>query len=734
MITDGGGDIAQRLAGFLIRHGVRAEVVDDVPAGARAVVFLGGLRDIDSPLDAIAINREAFSAAKAFAASDDAAAGLFVTVQDTGADFGRSGRQGVRAWSGGLAGLARTVAREWPEVAVKAIDCERGDRTAEELAEVLGRELLLGGAALDVGLHANGIRTTLTTQPAPPLPAADRSRLGIGTESVLVVTGGGRGITAECCLALARLARPRLVLLGRSPLTPEPELATTAHDQPALVQAILNEARRRGEPAPGPATARAHARSILAGRELRRTLAALAEAGAPTQYLSLDVRDSAALDSALAAVRARWGKITGIVHGAGVVVDKVIADKSTEDFGAVFDTKVVGLRALLAATADDPIDLMCVFGSVAGQYGNAGQSDYAMANEVLSQVVAVEKARRPGLRAHAVCWGPWAGGMVGADLAAHMRARGVVLIPPAAGASALLTEIAQGGSDERVVICAGDDFGRLTTQPARKLVWQVVLSSRTHPELWDHQIEGTPIVPVVSALEWFTAVGADRFPDRDQLTLRNLQVLRTLALPDFAEHTQDLRITMCPGEQPDSPAAVEVAGMDGRPRYRAILEARTSGAVPRWRTPDFTGSGPTPLYDGELLFHGPRFQSLCAVEGIGPQGAAAAVTRATALGWSDEQRSIDPAALDGALQLAVLWAADTVGFATLPMSVDRVHVYRQGQPQVPARCIVRAGAIGRDHATCDAALVDSSGSAYVELLGISLIRRPERTNPARFQR
>ena len=158
-----------------------------------------------------------------------AAGGVFVTVQDTGGDFGCSGAEPGRSWLGGLAGLARTAAREWPAASVKAIDCARAGRSPEQVADAVVAELLTGGPALDVGLPADGSRVVLADtdtdtdagadQPPGPVGAAHAGHpvtaagvagpggaaaAAIGPDSVIVASGGARGVTAAALVALAR--------------------------------------------------------------------------------------------------------------------------------------------------------------------------------------------------------------------------------------------------------------------------------------------------------------------------------------------------------------------------------------------------------------------------------------------------------------------------------------------------------------------------------------------------
>ena len=156
--------------------------------------------------------------------------------------------------------------------------------------------------------------------------------------------------------------------------------------------------------------------------QIRSTCNALQEAGSEVEYYSCDVTDEDATASALRAVRAKWGPITGFVHAAGVIADKRLSEKTAEDFRRVFGTKINGLRSLLAATQDDPLSLICLFSSVAARAGNAGQADYAMANEVLNRVAQAEAKQRrdSGCVVKSIGWGPWESGMVTPSLRAKV--------------------------------------------------------------------------------------------------------------------------------------------------------------------------------------------------------------------------------------------------------------------------------------------------------------------------
>lgn len=737
LVVAGGDADGDAITALVVRklaeRGVDATAVAEVPEDARSVVHLGGLTGDGTPDHAREVHQSVFRAARALAtrgtgrSEEQGAAqgGLFVTVQDTGGDFGLGAHAPDRAWLGGVAGLTRTLAKEWPGVSVKAVDCERGGRSDEEVAEAIVRELLHGGLDLEAGLRADGTRTTLRTVPAPVTPGSTRR---ITSESVIVATGGARGVTAAALLDLARTHRPRIVLLGRTAPVPEPAGLASAADEPALTR-LLAERPAEGAENSSPAHLAARAREILAAREVRATLAALEAAGSPVRYVQLDVRDGDAVAAALRDVRAVWGPVTGIVHGAGVLADKRIADKTDAQVELVMSTKVDGLRALLAATAEDPLDVICLFSSVAAVFGNAGQSDYAMANEILAHVASAEQARRPGCLVRCIAWGPWRGGMVTPALAGHFGRSGVPLIPLEQGAAAFTAELDGAAGETRVVLVAGDDPAALSPagdpRPA-----QLLVRADNSPQLADHALTGVPVLPVAMVLNWFAGAATAWLPGAGAgvpLVLRDLRVFQKVTLPELAGAGHRLTVRGSRGAAGSSTGLeAELYGESEAAHFRAVLD--TGAEEPdaaAWGSPD--GLKPldrTELYGGEGLFHGPRFHSVRALHGVSEHGAEATVVGVRALQWPGECWPLDPAAVDGALQLGLLWAQMALGAATLPMAVAECRVYRRGPVDGAVRCVLRGRKVHGTGVRCDAALIDADGAVRLELLGVELVRRP----------
>ncbi|MEW5848464.1 MAG: SDR family oxidoreductase [Myxococcota bacterium] len=726
VVTEDGTGVSAALVRELSRRGLAAHVVEAVPEDAEAVIFLGGLRAVRTTDEAIPVNREAFRVARAIASRFAKQGGVFVTVQDTGGDFGLSGRHRSRAWLAGVSALARTAAIEWPTAAVKAIDVERGTRSADVLAGEICRELFTGGTTREVGLAADGSRWTLRSVVAE----AAHAGVVVSGDDVVVASGGGRGVTAASLIALARKAHPRIVILGRSALEEEPVVCRGITDDAGLKRALLEDAKAKGRVV-SPAEIGAQVARVLANREIRATLAAIESAGSKVRYLPVDVQDATLLRTGLDAVRREWGPVTTVVHGAGVLADKLIAEKTPEQFDRVFDTKVLGLRALLDATADDPLRWVVLFSSIAARTGNSGQCDYAMANEVLNKVAAAtRRARGERCVVKSIGWGPWEGGMVTPALRAHFKQMGVALIPLDDGAQRFVQEIEAAPQEIETVIAGGVGEGPLGAVAQSAVSAEVSVDSQSHPYLADHRVGGKPVVPVALAMEWFARAAREWCP-AGALRLRDVKVLRGIKLEHFA-NGGDRFAVQCKPLGNGNGLALELRGRDGALHYSATAEEISKQGEPT-KTPDpalgaWTGDA---VYDGHVLFHGPRFQVIRSIDGISAEGIAGKLHGTRDSGWTSEPWHVDPAALDGALQLAVLWARDLLGGAALPMAVAAFESYVDGLPTGTLRCVVGRKEVHAARAVCDVVLEDETGRLVAALRGVETILRPgEAARPA----
>jgi malonyl CoA-acyl carrier protein transacylase len=709
-------ELAWALADQLRTYGVEAVVSSEISPGARGVIFLGGLRPIEEADQALRVQREAFQAARAFAQAARTG-GVFVMIQDTGGDFGLSGC-GVRAWLGGLSGLAKTAASEWPDASVKAIDLEQGGRPPEELAAVILRELLEGGSEVEVGLRADGRRLSLACVPSP-LPTGTGSP-AVGDGDVIVVSGGARGVTAAALKGLAGVCRPRFVLLGRTPLQPQPACCQGLLAEAELSQALLNEARSADREVTLPEV-RAQARQIVQQREIEENLAALRSAGAEVRYLSIDVRDRDSLAANLAKVRLEWGPIRGIIHGAGVLADRLIKDKTVEQLDQVFSVKIDGLRALLAATESDPLRLLCLFSSVAGRFGNPGQSDYSMANEVLNKVANAEARRRgKDCLVKAINWGAWEGGMVTPILKERFEARGVRLLPLEEGGRQFAAELTSGAGEVEVVLGVADLNDPLKASRGAVTGFDVAVGAERMAFLHSHCVEdGVPVVPVVLVLEWFVRAGRAVWPGQD-ICCRDLKVLAGAPLRDL-ERGAWFRIHC----RRTADSVLEVELHRGRVRhYSAVLTPAPRDALPvtkpgPMKATDRRLEPARSAYEDGLLFHGPHFQVLEALDDLSGVEGSADLRGTDEVDWGKGPWLTDPAALDGGLQLALLWGLRHKNRKSLPTHFEAFVPL--GVPGARARrCDLRVRQSGRHEVVADLLFCEADGRPVAELRGVTM--------------
>lgn len=495
LLTDDGrgvaAEVAHRLADFgqetiLIRHrrspqdqdgdGVfygdltdEASVVDLATRIRRAVGNIGGLFHLAplAPSDPVEdprarMNREVW--------------GLYLLARELEDDLRQAGRDGgavlmaATALGGGLglceaqhaktffighggvAGMVKCIGPEWPEVLVRVVDVD-SERSPEEIADWLLAESTDREGPREVG-YLNGRRVTWKTIDGR-LPADRETTLQLDSNSTLLVTGGARGITAAIAEELARRFQPNLVLVGRSPEPEGPESEDTAHlESPAEIKAALIARLTNAGQRATPAAVQAEYTRLMRDREIRGVLARIRAAGARVIYRSANVRDEAAMAAVIAEAESQFGPLDGVIHGAGVIEDKLLRDKTPESFDRVFGTKAESALILSRLLNFQRLKFLALFSSVASRFGNRGQSDYAAANEVLAKLAWRLDHETP-CRVFALDWGPWSEIGMAAGLAKHLTARNVEMIPPQTGVRFFIEELLRGRKGESEVIVGG---------------------------------------------------------------------------------------------------------------------------------------------------------------------------------------------------------------------------------------------------------------------------------------
>ncbi|MTI85598.1 MAG: SDR family NAD(P)-dependent oxidoreductase [Firmicutes bacterium] len=615
---------------------------------------------------------------------------VFATISRLDGAFGlRSMDAGHSEISGGLAGFAKTAHLEWPEVTCIALDVDR-DLTDYNLIGCLVVEEIFTRESIEVGITSEG-RFKIETVPED-LPTGELN-LPFEKEDVIIITGGARGVTAECAIKLAEAGSQlelNMVLLGRSASpTPDPDWMRDLHDEQTVKKQIL----QRAELKLTPRQVEEQYQSLMSNREVHDTLSRIEAAGGKVFYRSVDVRDLAALYSVLDDVRNSIGPIRGLIHGAGVLADKLILDKSPNEFEKVYATKAGGLMNLLEELHHDTLRAVVLFSSSTGRYGRIGQVDYAVANEVLNKGARRLAALHPECKVLSMNWGPWDGGMVTPSLRKIFESEGIGIIPLKAGAEYLARELSVPGTGPVEVVIIGKlpgetPFEIVEVPKGMTIVLEKKLTVRDYPLLQSHVINGKAVVPVAMIVEQLAHGAVHGNPGFLFAGFNNLRVFRGLKLD--AEQECTYRIMAGKMIRRDSyyviPIELHTSFEGSKFLHNAaadiLLANKLSAETAKFAGMSFTGYpfGNEEIYK-EFLFHGDALQGILKINGCSYEGIQGEVKTAPSpeefIGEPFRGKWIaDPLALDCSFQMMILWSFNKYNSASLPCYIGTYRQYR----------------------------------------------------------
>jgi NAD(P)-dependent dehydrogenase (short-subunit alcohol dehydrogenase family)/acyl carrier protein len=743
-ITDDGSPLAAAVAHGLEAAGFAAKRIawneitrpagDEPLAGVVLIAPMAGLSD-HQLWHAIAWAQEAGPALKQMIAAGRVA--VFATVSHLDGRFGLD-TDGPLAdvVSGGLAGLTKTVRHEWPNVVGKALDVGGEWSDPAAAAPLLVEELLHAGP-VECGLSPAG-RVTVTTDNGV---IDDTSSVAWQPGDLVLVTGGARGVTAAAARAVAQSCRPRLVLLGRSPAPqPEPDWLCNVREEPQIKQALATHGQ-----ASSPRELQEQCQRILAAREIVATLADLRAVGVEAEYRGVDVREASAVRDLIDELRRAHGPVRGLIHGAGVLADQRIEDKTQEQFDRVFGTKIAGLRNVLAAIDGDELRSLVLFSSFTARYGRTGQVDYAIANEVLNKLGQQWRRQHPACRVISFNWGPWDGGMVQGGLKTLFAKEGVGLIPLAAGADLVATQWTQPPSSAVEVVVLGpgsqpfvDDepsapvpaIADEPTDPETngyRVAFERTLSVDRAPYLASHVLGGRAVLPVAMIVEWLGHAAMHRNPGLEFRGLDNLRVFQGLKLG--ANDNLPLQVQLGKPQRVEGQYKVP-AQLVSRNGERQIVHAGgdvwlgagmslTSAAPVRAQGPRSEWTAGDPY---ALLFHGPAFQGITAVEHCDAESLVLTTRTAKAPAeWTPEPFRpawlADPLALDAALQGLILWCRTERDRPCLPTGWAAYRQFQRSFPAEEVTIVIRPTAVGEHRVTADVEFRDRAGQLVAQLTG-----------------
>ena len=553
------------------------------------------------------------------------------------------------------------------------------------------------------------------------------------TDTVFLVTGGGKGITAENAVALAGAFQSTFLLLGSSPLQEEePTWAQDINDKKELKKAALKTIQTSGE-RPAPRDIEKAVRGVLSSREIRSTLTRIREAGGKARYLRADITDPALLQEVLSP---HLESIQGVIHGAGALADKFLRDKEEQDFELVYGVKVDGLAHILDLIPPEQLHYLVLFSSVAGVHGNPGQTDYSLSNEILNKYAHYLNGAHPDCRVMALGWGPWDGGMVTPRLKRIMVRRGVELIGIPEGTSALVDLLGQPRVEPQLVV--GNPLPAPPSpieESTRTHRLRRRLSLEANPFLEDHVIGGKGVLPTVCAVHWMVDACESLNPGYHFYQVEGYQVFRGIIF----DHTLAEEYILEIAELEKSKNSLHFQAVIHSPEqgdhpvnhYQARVELRKEPAPqPRMDDYDLEPSAVISgreLYENNTLFHGPTFQGVEEVLNHSPDGLTLRCRRDAMTQHRQGQfpvRSFDPFLADIHLQSLLIWSSLYRDVRGLPLKINQGIQYRQPAADATTFATMQVNHSSNHTLSADVFSHDRRGRIYTAVSGAEITLSP----------
>jgi len=545
--------------------------------------------------------------------------------------------------------FARTLSLEHPNILTRVIEAS----PCSDVVRYLEAELSETQSHIEVRYDAGGQRYEPCFRLLAP---TNEDAIPIRSGEVVLVSGGAKGIVAECAFALAKETGAKLVLLGRS-----------QKDDPLVS---------------------AHVRTLEAS-------------GVVAGYSQTDVTNPQAVRAAVSRAEQIYGPIVGIIHGAGQNKPTLLRGLDETKVRDTLAPKVQGFRSVVAAVNTDALRLLVTFGSVIGRVGLRGEADYALANASLSALTEEFAQLHPRCRCLAFESSAWSGIGMAERLGRveTLRNAGITSIPLTEGISRFRNLVAQSLPSTKVVVT-----GRLGANspvpidaaelpvlrflerprvyyPGIELIVDAELTTISDPYLLDHIFHGQPLLPAVMGVEAMVQAAMAVHAGEEIPAVEHLRFEH----PIVVESGERVTLTIAALERESGRIDV------------AIRSSQTSFQLDHFRCscvfgdaplrPDNLSSLPEPsrlpvdpqreLY-GNLLFQGPRFRRLAGYRRLSARFSWADIAPGPEQAWFNPYLPGtlllgDAAARDAALHSIQSCIPDAI---LLPLGAERISLAR----------------------------------------------------------
>ena len=675
---------------------------------------------------------------------------------------GRHGYDATGAESimgGAVTGFTKALAREREGALIKAVDFgAQNQKTA--LADLLIEETLRDPGSVEVG-HAEDLRWTVGLVERPAQEDPDR-RLPEG--ATVVVTGGAGSIVSAITADLAAHAHGatfHLLDLVAAPDRDDSDLERFVADHDGLKSALIERLKEAGEK-PTPKLVERELARIERARAALDAMLAIEAAGGTAVWHQVDLTNAEQVSDALAPVR-EHGRVDLLLHCAGLEISHFLPDKPQAEYDLVFDVKANGWFHLLRALNGVDVQTAVAFSSIAGRFGNGGQTDYSAANDLLCK--SISNLRRTGkTRGIAIDWTAWAeiGMATRGSIPKMMEMAGIDMLPPAIGVPWVRHEVEAAGAGGEVVAAGSlgalaeerHATGGLDADAATKrleathgpmtgvltaltvgegLCVETTLDPTRQRFLDHHRIDGTPVLPGVMGIEGFAEAAHALLPDWSIVAIEDVDLRAPFKFYRDEPRPLELRALVRDGGDGTLVAECRLVGrreLPGQGEQETVhftgrvRLAREALPAPDSDAPPDAGDREAVEHDAvyRIYFHGPAYQVLeRAYRHDGEVVGRLADDLPPDHDPMEDPTETAPRLIELCFQTAGVLELGTQGRMALPTHVDRVLTYPAGEDDGPLYAVVRPA---RDDAV-DVEVVDASGHVRVRLEGYRTVALPD---------
>ncbi|MBL1204958.1 MAG: SDR family NAD(P)-dependent oxidoreductase [Calditrichaeota bacterium] len=660
---------------------------------------------------------------------------------------------------GAVSGFTKSFKREKPDAHVKVVDFEKGRKTSIYADQIIA-ETLFDPGAVEIG-YKNNQRWTVGLQ--EKIVEDPNGGMELNKKSVFVVTGAAGSITSAITADLAQASGGIFYLLDLAPKPDptNPDIIKFNNDKEGLKRDIFQRLKESGQRAT-PAMVDKELAGLERSNSALSAIQAVENAGGKAFYYSLNLMDNEAVAKVIQEVEKTYGRIDVLLHAGGLEISRSLADKEAKEYDLVFDVKSDGWFNLLSAIGEMPLSAAIVFSSIAGRFGNAGQTDYSAANDLLCKSISSFRSTKPETRGIAFDWTAWGGiGMaVRGSIPTIMKAAGIDMLPPEAGIPMIRRELTSGNNRGEFLVAQSlgimmqefDESGGLDLAKAQKPALNGIMTGKVsglglysgleietsfnpkeQPFLFDHQINGTPVLPGVMGIEAMTEAAKYLFPDWHVTSVENVSFMSPFKFYKNEERTVKVnaQLTM-QGNKIIADCSLsgsrKLHGQDAEQitkhfSARIILD-KTANKSQKIKAPAKAGKKKVIAEDiYKLYFHGPAYQVI-EQSWLTKDNIVGSFKSMLPANHSPKQKvSIAmPRLIELCFQTAGIFEMGKQERMGLPYQIKQLNFYAPiGENKKKLNAVINEG----ENGNFDAKVVDSSGTVYLSLEGYRTMQMPD---------